>query len=224
VKSQQSQIIWRENAVPVSARFDDPYFSLADGLAETRHVFLLGNDLMTRLDQPLRIAELGFGTGLNVLATLGLRAEQGATAPLRITSFEAFPLSAPEMARALEPFADLAPLAVPLLDGIAAGQRRIELAPGVTLVLEIGDARERLPVWGEQADAWFLDGFSPAKNPELWSPELMQAVGRHTAAGGTFATYTAAGFVRRGLEAAGFDVMRVPGFGAKRHMTRGVLR
>jgi tRNA U34 5-methylaminomethyl-2-thiouridine-forming methyltransferase MnmC len=224
VKSQQSQIIWRENAVPVSVRFDDPYFSLADGLAETRHVFLHGNDLARRLDQPLRIAELGFGTGLNVLATLGLRAEQGATAPLRITSFEAFPLSAPEMARALEPFVDLAALAVPLLDGIAAGQRRIELAPGATLVLEIGDARERLPAWSEEADAWFLDGFSPAKNPELWSPELMQSVGRHTAAGGTFATYTAAGFVRRGLEAAGFDVMRVPGFGAKRHMTRGVLR
>jgi tRNA U34 5-methylaminomethyl-2-thiouridine-forming methyltransferase MnmC len=224
VESQQSQIIWGENAVPVSARFDDPYFSLADGLAETRHVFLEGNPLAQRLRQPLRIAELGFGTGLNVLATLALRAEQGATAPLRITSFEAYPLSASEMSRALAPFAELAPLAAPLLDGIAAGQRRIELAPGVTLLLEIGDAREELPAWTERADAWFLDGFSPAKNPELWSPVLMQAVGAHTAPGGTFATYTAAGFVRRGLEAAGFDVMRVPGFSAKRHMTRGVLR
>jgi tRNA U34 5-methylaminomethyl-2-thiouridine-forming methyltransferase MnmC len=224
VESQQAQIIWGEKSVPVSARFEDPYFSLADGLAETRHVFLQGNALAERLKQPLRIAELGFGTGLNVLATLALRAELRASAPLRITSFEAFPLSAAEMARALAPFAELAPLAGSLLDGIAAGKRQIELVPGAILLLEIGDARERLPLWSAQADAWFLDGFSPAKNPELWSPELMQAVGAHTAAEGTFATYTAAGFVRRGLEAAGFDVTRVPGFGAKRHMTRGVLR
>lgn len=86
-----------------------------------------------------------------------------------------------------------------------------------------GNARETLPVWNGQADAWFLDGFSPAKNPELWEPELMADVARHTARGGTAATYTAAGFVRRGLETAGFSVTRAPGFGRKRHMTQAKL-
>ena len=82
-----------------------------------------------------------------------------------------------------------------------------------------GDARATLPAWDGAADAWFLDGFSPAKNPELWQPDLMAQVHAHTAPGGTLATYTAAGFVRRGLAEAGFDVTRAPGFGRKRHMT-----
>ncbi|MEO0746057.1 MAG: tRNA (5-methylaminomethyl-2-thiouridine)(34)-methyltransferase MnmD, partial [Pseudomonadota bacterium] len=93
----------------------------------------------------------------------------------------------------------------------------------VELTLITGDARQALPAWDGRADAWFLDGFSPAKNPELWGEALMAEVGRHTAPGGTAATYTAAGHVRRGLEAAGFTVDRVPGFGRKRHMTRAVL-
>lgn len=92
------------------------------------------------------------------------------------------------------------------------------------LHLIVGDARETLPRWQGQADAWFLDGFAPSKNPEMWDPALLAEVARHTAPGGTFATYTAAGFVRRALAAAGFAVTRCPGFGRKRHMTRGVLR
>ena len=87
----------------------------------------------------------------------------------------------------------------------------------------IGDANETLSSWNEKADAWFLDGFSPAKNPELWSEPLMSEVAAHTKPGGTFATYTAAGPVRRGLEAGGFTVHRTDGFGRKRHMSRGVL-
>jgi tRNA U34 5-methylaminomethyl-2-thiouridine-forming methyltransferase MnmC len=87
----------------------------------------------------------------------------------------------------------------------------------------IGDARETLPIWPHRADAWFLDGFSPAKNPELWSGELMADVARHTGKGGSFATYTAAGHVRRALVDAGFAVERRPGHGRKRHMTVGTL-
>jgi tRNA U34 5-methylaminomethyl-2-thiouridine-forming methyltransferase MnmC len=86
-----------------------------------------------------------------------------------------------------------------------------------------GDARVTLPEWTGRADAWFLDGFSPAKNPELWSDELLKSVASHTAPGGTFATYTAAGHVRRALSDAGFHVERRPGFGRKRHMSAGVL-
>jgi tRNA U34 5-methylaminomethyl-2-thiouridine-forming methyltransferase MnmC len=96
------------------------------------------------------------------------------------------------------------------------------VADGVSLALIVGDARRTLPAWNGTADAWFLDGFSPAKNPELWEEALMAEVFAHTAPGGTAATYTAAGFVRRGLAAAGFAVSRVPGYGRKRHMTRAV--
>ena len=93
--------------------------------------------------------------------------------------------------------------------------------PDFELRVIIGDARTTLPNWTDEADAWFLDGFSPAKNPELWEEGLMKAVGAKTKSGGTFATYTAAGHVRRALADAGFEVQRVPGFGRKRHMTVG---
>lgn len=104
----------------------------------------------------------------------------------------------------------------------ARGERRFTLGPVSAEIIE-GDARDTLPLWTGRADAWFLDGFSPAKNPELWGADLLAEVARHTAPGGTFATYTAAGFVRRALTAAGFAVERAPGYAGKRHMSRGVL-
>jgi tRNA U34 5-methylaminomethyl-2-thiouridine-forming methyltransferase MnmC len=213
---------WRDGIVPVSRRFDDPYFSLADGLAETRHVFLDGNGLPGRLRDGFHVAELGFGTGLNLLALWLCWQRVGAPGVVRFTSFEAYPLTADEMARALAAFPEAAAVAGPLLAQWAAGVRVIEL-PGLRAEVIVGDARETLPIWGGVADAWFLDGFSPAKNPELWSEGLMQAVAAHTAPGGTFATYTAAGHVRRALAGAGFAVVRRAGHGRKRHMTTGVL-
>ncbi|NCU21352.1 FAD-dependent oxidoreductase, partial [Candidatus Falkowbacteria bacterium] len=103
---------------------------------------------------------------------------------------------------------------------MARGETRFALRT-IAVELILGDARSTLPAWQGKADAWFLDGFSPAKNPEMWGEALMAEVGAHTAPGGTFATYTAAGFVRRGLAAAGFAVERVPGHAGKRHMSRG---
>lgn len=222
-ENQSSGLQWRDGDVPVSMRFDDPYFSLGDGLAETRHVFLAGNGLPGRLADGFRIAELGFGTGLNLMATL--IAWQGAGRPGRLhyTSFEAFPLPAPDIARALAAFPEARAAADPFLAAWAAGARRFALGPLAVEVI-VGDARAALPGWQGCADAWFLDGFSPARNPELWGAPLMAEVARHTAPGGTFATYTAAGFVRRGLAAAGFAVERRPGHGHKRHMSAGVLR
>ena len=214
---------WRDGIVPVSQRFDDPYFSLADGLAETRHVFLRGNGLPERLRDGFHVAELGFGTGLNLLALMMAWAATGAPGVVRFTSFEAYPLEAGDMARALEAFPEARAVADPLLAQWGAGARRLSL-PGVEAEVIIGDARETLPLWAGRADAWFLDGFSPAKNPELWSDDLMRAVAAHTALGGTFATYTAAGHVRRALAEAGFVVERLPGHGRKRHMTVGVLK
>lgn len=207
---------WRDGTTPVSTRFDDPYFSLAGGLAETRHVFLAGNDLPARFRPGFRVAELGFGTGLNLIATA-----LATDTPIRFTSFEAYPMSAAEIARALAAFPEAEAAAGPFLTAWGRGETRFTLR-SVSVEVILGDVRETLPGWAGAADAWFLDGFSPAKNPEMWGEDLMAEVGRHTAPGGSFATYTAAGFVRRGLAAAGFAVSRAPGHAGKRHMSRGV--
>ncbi len=218
VSEQAEGLEWLEGGIPVSRRFDDPYFSLAGGLAETRYVFLTGNGLPERLHPGFQIAELGFGTGLNLLATHLLSPD----IPLRYTTFEAFPITPQEMARAHEAFPEAKAVAAPLIEAWAKGQRRFTLGRIEVEVIE-ADARKALPLWPGKAEAWYLDGFSPAKNPELWGEDLMAEVGRHTAPGGTFATYTAAGHVRRALTLAGFTVQRAQGFGTKRHMSRGVL-
>ncbi|WP_022706957.1 tRNA (5-methylaminomethyl-2-thiouridine)(34)-methyltransferase MnmD [Paracoccus zeaxanthinifaciens] len=210
---------WREGGVPVSTRFDDPYFSLAGGLAETRHVFLDGNDLPARLVPGFHVAELGFGTGLNALALARI-----ANVRVRMTSFEAYPMTAAQLAQAHAAFPDLADLAAQLRagwDALLAGD--CVTVGQVVLDLRLGDVTDALPAWDGRADAWFLDGFSPAKNPLMWSDAIMAEVGRHTAPGGSFATYTAAGHVRRALAGAGFEVARIPGFGTKRHMSVGRL-
>lgn len=218
---QRAELTWTEDQIPVSDRFDDPYYSLQNGLGETRHVFLAGNDLPARFAPGFRIAELGFGTGLNMLTVWSEWEKAGQTTPLTFTSFEAFPMEPDDMARALATFPELASWSSRFLDQWQGG--RCDLG---TLHLEVveGDARQTLPAWTSEADAWFLDGFSPAKNPELWGADLMQQVADHTTHGGSAATYTAAGFVRRGLEDAGFTVTRTPGYGRKRHMTRAVRK
>jgi tRNA U34 5-methylaminomethyl-2-thiouridine-forming methyltransferase MnmC len=213
------ELSWRDGTIPVATRFDDPYFSLAGGLAETRHVFLAGNDLPARFRDGFHIAELGFGTGLNLLATVLAHTGPG---HLRYTSFEAYPLPATDIVRALQAFPELAEIAPAFLSQWSGGATELHF-PNLTATVILGDASATLPAWPVRADAWFLDGFSPAKNPQLWSPELMAEVACHTAPGGTFATYTAAGHVRRALAEAGFTVTRRPGFGHKRHMTTGVL-
>jgi tRNA U34 5-methylaminomethyl-2-thiouridine-forming methyltransferase MnmC len=221
--TQKAELTWRAGDVPVSTRFEDPYFAFADGLAEARHVYLAGNGLPERFRPGFQIAELGFGTGLNALAALQAWRSASHAGPLRYTSFEAFPMDVAAMERALGVWPELAPLAAPLVRAWAKGARLIEL-PGLQLTIVEGDAREMLAHWAGRADAWFLDGFSPARNPELWEPRLMAEVAGHTAPGGTFATYSAAGAVRRTLAEVGFEVIRSPGFGSKRHMSRGNSR
>ena len=217
---QTATITWRENGTPVSTRFDDPYFSLVGGLAETEHVFLAGNALPERYCDGFHIAELGFGTGLNMLAALRAFRTSGTQGTLRFTSFEAYPMTPSDMAQALGAFDGLD---TGIVTSQWTGETVTLTAPDLRADIIIGDARDTLPAWDGKADAWFLDGFSPAKNPELWSPEIMAEVGAHTAPSGTFATYTAAGHVRRSLIDAGFVVERVQGFGRKRHMSIGTL-
>ena len=222
MRDQQAELEWRAGAVPVSLQFDDPYFSLENGLAETEHVFLAGNDLPARFRDGFHVGELGFGTGLNFLTTWAAWRACGAGGTLHFTSFEAFPMAPADMATALTAFPALAGLAMQLLNAMQKGAGVCTFEDAQLTVIS-GDARQMVPYWSERADAWYLDGFSPAKNPELWGRDLLRAVAGHTAPGGTAATYTAAGFVRRGLQDAGFHVTRAPGFGRKRHMARAVL-
>lgn len=234
---REAEVTWRDDAIPVSTRYGEAYFGAADALGEARHVFLGGNGLPAafrhprsggaRRPAPFRVAELGFGTGLNALATALEWRAAGRTDRLIYTAFEAHPLSAADMAKALRSWPELAALAAPLVGAWARGERAILLGGpnGGAVEIEVieGDARATLPDWPGAADAWFLDGFSPARNPELWEPALLHAIAAKSAGGASLATYSAAGAVRAGLAAAGFVVERVQGFGAKKHMTRARL-
>lgn len=218
-----SVLTWGPGDLPVSRVYDDPYFSGLDGLAEKRHVFLQGNRLPQRWvgATGFAIGELGFGTGLAVLAAWALWQQLAAPgAVLRVTSFEIAPLPGPAIARALAPWPELAPLTARLL-GVWRGAGRYDLGD---LVLDLvpGDARQTVPKWDGRADAWFLDGFAPTRNPQMWEPDLLAAVHARTVPGGTFATYSAAGALRRNLAKLGYNVTKIQGFGPKRDMTVGV--
>lgn len=213
---------WEGDAL-VSARFGDVYASRAGALAQSRAVFLDGCGLPARWIGRRRfaVAELGFGTGLNMLAVLDAWAATRAPgARLNLFSVEGFPLARADAAQALAAHGELAGLAERLLaqwpDG-ARGRYRIDFPEaGAVLDLGVGDAADMVAGWDGLADAWFLDGFSPAKNPQMWSAELLGLIGAKTAPGGRAATWSVAGRVRRGLAGAGFRVERLPGFGWKR--------
>lgn len=219
--SPETSLAWDRSGTPRSERFGDTYFSAEDGLAEARHVFLAGNGLPKawsgRTD--FHIAELGFGTGLNVLAARALwRQTRTSGATLTVTSFERYPLSAGQMARALARWPEIEHLAAQLVGAWESASAEFDFGDTYLRVI-VGDARAAVPRWDGMADAWFLDGFAPARNPEMWEPELLRAVFGRTLPGGSAATFTAAGAVRRALAQAGFTVEKRPGFGPKRDMT-----
>lgn len=219
MNDQMAELDWRDGIIPVSRRFDDPYFSLDGGLEETGHVFLAGNGLPGRFRDGFAIGELGFGTGLNLLVTWAAWTLAGAPGQLNYTSFEAYPMAADDRTRALAVWPHLTPQVAALNTALALGPGPHELGQGVRLTLIAGDANATLPDWQGKADAWYLDGFAPARNPQMWGDALLALVAARMAPGGTLATYTAAGHVRRALVAAGLEVARRPGFGRKRHMT-----
>jgi tRNA 5-methylaminomethyl-2-thiouridine biosynthesis bifunctional protein len=216
-------LTWTEEGEPRSGRFGDVYFSRDDGLAETRAVFLEGCGLpdawMGR--DHFTVAELGFGTGLNIAALLYLwRRTRPEGGRLHIFSIEGFPLTAAEAARALGAWPALAEATEALIANWPAatpGFHRVDL-PGFDAVLDlaVGDAAWALEQWSGVADAWFLDGFSPALNPGMWSPEVMALIAERSAPGARLATFTVAGAVRRGLAGQGFIVEKRPGHGRKR--------
>ncbi|AJD47765.1 D-amino acid oxidase family protein [Isoalcanivorax pacificus W11-5] len=227
---QPARIDWQDTT-PVARDFDDPYFSRDDGPAETTHVFLHGNQLPERFAAlPPRarfvIAETGFGTGLNFLCAATLFLQQApADAVLHFVSAEKHPLTHADLARAHAGWPAFAPLCAELArhyPALTPGFHRLWLGNRrIALTLLFGDAAVRFGQLQARVDAWFLDGFAPARNPGMWTDDLFRQFARLSAPGASFATFTAAGFVRRGLAAQGFDVARVPGFGRKREMLTG---
>ncbi|WP_299014276.1 bifunctional tRNA (5-methylaminomethyl-2-thiouridine)(34)-methyltransferase MnmD/FAD-dependent 5-carboxymethylaminomethyl-2-thiouridine(34) oxidoreductase MnmC [uncultured Photobacterium sp.] len=232
---------WNESGTPVSNDFDDVYFSNTNGLEETRYVFLKQNGLPERWETFNRrrfvVAETGFGTGLNFLAVWQWfkafrKANPDATTKeLHFISFEKFPVTKTDLIKAHQSWPELADLAEQLhlhYPPAVADCHRIVLEDGlITLDLWFGDIKKCMPqVWTNDegiVDAWFLDGFAPSKNPEMWNQNLFDGMAKLAREGCTTATFTAAGFVRRGLIEAGFEMSKVKGFGTKREMLAGTV-
>ena len=213
---------------PVSSIYGDVYHSASGAPAQARHVFLAGNGLPTGWQGRARftILETGFGLGINFMATWqAWRADSSRCSMLHFVSLEKHPFSAQDLAaahRAWPEFTELSQALCTAWPALTAGTHRLSLAGGqVTLTLVFGDALVSLPELDCLADALYLDGFSPAKNPELWSSALVALLVRHAHAETTLATWSVAGGVRRALTDAGFSVSRVAGFGSKRQMLVG---
>lgn len=218
----ESPLIWRDGQ-PRSRLFGDIYYSLEDGLAESRAVFLAGCGLPQAWVGRRRftVAELGFGSGLNIAALLQLWKEtRPADGQLHVFTIEGFPLDREEARQALSSWPEISEAAEALLDQWPTKRRglhRIDL-PGFAATVDVAimEVEPALAGWSGQADAWFLDGFSPALNPEMWRDEILALVGARSAPGAVAATFTVAGQVRRGLADAGFEVAKAPGHGRKR--------
>ena len=222
-------LFWRGDAVPVSGRFDDSYYSAENGLSETRHVFLAGNDLPDRWRGRSRftIGELGFGTGLNFLATWKSWRDSGQTGQLSFVSVEGYPLETDALGRATAAFPEIGELARALIDQLPprrSGHHLLRLDGGrIELLLVYGEVQSALDETALAADAWYLDGFAPARNPEMWTPGVMSRVVARSRPYATVATFTAAGAVRRDLIDAGFTMEKRRGFGSKRECLAGQL-
>ena len=220
---QPPLIDWSTDA-PRAVAFDDGYFARGDGLAESRAVFLAGLGLPEAWAGRTRftVGELGFGTGLNMLALLQLwRAHRPSPAArLHLFSVEAHPLAPADARRALGAWPELTDLAAPLLAAWPRGRAGLHRFAwpelGAVLDLVVGEALAGVQGWAGAADGWMLDGFAPSRNPQMWRPELLAAVGARSRPGARAATFTVAGDVRRGLQVAGFAVNKRPGHGAKR--------
>ena len=241
MKSKHAQVHFNESGTPVADHFDDVYFSNDSGIDETQHVFVAGNDLADRWQQwpnpTFVIAETGFGTGLNFLVAMRAFNKFRAANPdhplkrLYFITTEKFPLPQQDMQRALEAFPALKDEAQALASlypmGLEGCHRLHFDNHSTTLDLWIGDVHELLPQWHSPVngliDAWFLDGFAPSKNPDMWTDALFSQMARLSKTGTTFGTFTAAGIVKRGLAGVGFTIKKRNGFGRKRDMLTGVF-
>lgn len=236
-RSIQAELDWSEQGLPLSTHFSDVYYAREDALGESNHVFIQGSNLSQRWSHPppnnhnnncFVIAEMGFGAALNFLLCWRLWHEHpqrhAGWGRLHYLALEQYPLSLEDLSKLHLLWPDLAQYSMPLRQWYRAdcsGWQRMLLAPDVCLDLFIGDATMELrkrSANDQPVDAWLLDGFSPDKNPELWSDSLFQLMARHSHETSSVATYSCAGHVRRGLQQAGFNVSKAPGFANKRHM------
>ncbi len=223
--------------IPISKQFGDVYFSKDNGLLETRHVFLNGNDLSERLAnlkdfEYFSVGETGFGTGLNILALWQLWQEvrPNNQSHLHAISVEKFPLSKADLIRALNVWDELKPLAEQLIEQyplpIAGCHRLTFPKERFSIDLWLGDAQEIFPsmVKTKAVNAWFLDGFAPSCNPDMWEQNVLNNIVRLSGYGTTFASFSVAGILKRGLKAHGIDISRPRGFGHKREMLKAVWK
>lgn len=226
-----AKITLDEKNLPNSKEYGDRYFSHTNGLEETKYVFLEGNNLKQRFkgleeNSTFYIMETGFGTGLNFLATLELWQKHAPkSTTLYFHSFEKHPIHPDEFPHMLH-FQELQQLYSKLIEIYpnSLKQKPIQMTENVVLQLHLGDIREVIPEINRlKINAFFLDGFSPAKNPDMWCDTVYKNLARLASKDTTLATFTAAGHVRQGLEKAGFNIKKRKGFGYKRHMTIGTL-
>lgn len=222
-------LVWK-NGTPVSSAYDDTYYSREDGLAESRYIFLDKNNIPTRLKSAshFTIAETGFGTGLNFLALWQLWEALPSPRPkLHYITTEKHPLTLDLIREAQQAWPELsgyvAQLTAALPPAIKGAHRRWLAQGNITIDFLYGDAEEMLTKYHTQraVDAWFLDGFSPAKNPDIWTPTLFLAMAKLSGPETTLATFTAASAVHTGLSEVGFSVEKTSGFGHKRNMVIG---
>ena len=223
----------------VNEHYDDRYFDVVNAIEEAKHVFFRGTGIMDILSaagpgrKEFRIGETGFGAGRLLIALMDFLDNCGITdIAITYNSVELHPVTFERMASILEGFRTEAG---PLIDLLVRTYSRVEISrPGwhqiqltrpfgiLTLNLWIGEAIEMVHALTIPCNAWFLDGHGPKKNPAIWRRELLIAIGEKTVTGGTCATYTVAGAVRRRLIAAGFSVEQRPGFGGKKAVLKGL--
>lgn len=217
------ELYFAEDGAPRSGRFGDIYYSLQDGLAESRAVFLDGCHLPEAwaAGGVFSVLELGFGTGLNILALIARwAAHRPDSSHLHVFTVEGFLMSRDDAARAVSAWPELSAFADVMLDQWPKARRGFHHMDfpkwGVSVTVALMEVRNALDAWDGRADAIFLDGFSPALNPDMWAEDVLRRVAGHAAPGARLATFTVSGFVRRGLQAAGFTVEKRPGHGRKR--------
>ena len=227
---EPARLDWSEPSGPRAADYGDVYFSAEDGLEETRAVFLKGCGLPEAWQgrRHFTVGELGFGTGLNALALWQLwRETRPAGAWLDVVSVEKHPLTREEAARAFAAWPALQDLADRLLaqwpPRLKGAHRMVFAEDGLAITVFHDEAEAALANMSASVDAWFLDGFAPARNGAMWSQPVLDHVGRLSAPGARVGTFTVAGDVRRGLRAAGFEVAKRPGFGRKRERLEAVF-
>ncbi len=218
---------------PYSIDFNDIYFNSEDGLQETEYVFIAQNQLQQRFSSNesnvFTIIETGFGTGLNFFCTVLHWLNCGpASAKLHYVSLEKYPLKPEDIEKVTQIYPQFCGISNELLEqysNLQLGLNTICVANDrIKLSLWIDDVLETLPQIHNKADAWFLDGFAPAKNADMWSEQVFRHISRLSKPGTTFATFTSAGAVRRSLQSIGFNVQKCAGYGKKREMLSGQFK